>query len=206
MKTTQATRREIIEENGLMEAFSGVSKVGRAEGESPETLRKFKYAMGRNYERCLSIQHEHKKRVENLLRNRPERITELERRKRELMMEHAMKDPDGSFLYEGDENNPQYRFTSDGEKALNAGTDALEAEFAADIAKWENICNGESAWLDERVELRVHAFPFDQLPENLAGGWISRLSFAWTGLPELDDEELYLRLGVVPSASDCLPE
>jgi hypothetical protein len=180
MKLVELSLYEVSE---LLGHFSQAALVGREDHEDVENHRRFKYAAGRNYETCRRVCRNHTDEIAEM-RKKPAPIQEYENKMQLLMATHAKRKENGDIDFIEQDNRQIYQFSAEGEVSVQAGMIALDAEYADAL---RDFASGESRiirWMKEkRVEIPVYTFPWSQLPEKMAGGYMAAISIMIDGIP-----------------------
>jgi len=181
MKLLNLSLYEIAE---LMDHFSKAALVGRADHEDIETYKKFKYAAGRNFETCRSVCKGFTKTVEKMKEPSPKMLEYINRRDL-LTIEHAIKKENGELDATDDGEHRTLKFTAEGEAARIKGEMALAEEYADVLAEYNTREERAIEYMKaNRQDVMIYCFPWDQVPEQMAGGYMAAISCMLEGIPE----------------------
>ena len=174
-------RRDLGE---LQEAFSRAAVVNRTPAEDVDTLRRFKYACGRNYLTIARVFQKTGELQRKMVKPNPE-FQKFQRAQNELALKHCLKDDKGEPLYVVDKESgaTEYRFTAAGEVAMQNELDALEQRYAGAIRARKKNAEQIEALLDMTVEIELYTFPFERVPELVSGGFLAAIAPMLIGAP-----------------------
>jgi hypothetical protein len=181
MKALNLSLYEIAE---LMDHFSKAALVGRAEHEDIEQYKKFKYAAGRNFEACRSACKGFMKTVEKMKEPSPKMLEYVNRRDL-LAIECAIKLPTGELDATDDGEHRTLKFTAEGEAARIKGEMALNEEYADVLAEFNTREERAIDFMKSTlVPVMIFTFPWDKVPEQMAGGYMAAIACMLDGIPE----------------------
>ena len=173
----------------LQEAFSRAAVVSRTPFEDLDGLRKFKYACGKNYETVRRLLERIVTQQQAMVRPNPD-FQKFQRAQNELALKHCLKDKDEPQYHTDPKTGEcEYRFTTAGELAMQAELDRLQATYATALAARKRNAEEIEAYLDGTVELELYTFPYDNVPELVAGGFLAAISPMLEGAPTAGNHE-----------------
>jgi hypothetical protein len=200
MKTVTITRAEA---HFYCDHFTRCARPPRSGGEDKDLVQKFKYAVGRNYQRMQRIVDETAKLksaiAEHLpLPPAPPELAEYERERQAIILSHARRNEAGQVVAKRDEQTGEVNpvIPTEAHAEVQRLIDELRARYAGPIeVREKQIREMEAAWkkaeeeIDaQQVEVALFTFPFADVPEAISGTHLADLSIMLTGCPALDNE------------------
>jgi hypothetical protein len=180
MKSITITRERV---KVLMEAFGNVGKVQINERDDEQTFRRFKYAAGRNYERCLAIVRATEKRIADSLSDDPEFRAYLQAREK-VYADLADKDEKGNPVLKQEGEAMYYVLAPEKKTEAERQEAELKGRYELAIARQQAVADQAAAMWQETVPVQIMQVPFAEMPLNLLGGWVARISDMLEGAPE----------------------
>lgn len=170
----------------LMDQFSKAALVGRAEHEDVELYRKFKYAAGKNYEHCRQICDRHAPVIKKI-GEPPAKLQEYAAKRDQIAIQYANLLPNGELdAIENEETGTRtLKYTAANEAARIEAELALDAEYRDVLDAWESREQRRLDYMNLVEEaVAIHTFPWDKVPEQMAGGYMAAISCMLDGIPE----------------------
>lgn len=167
--------------------FRQVGAVGRGETEDRETFLKFKYAVGKNWNKLDSLVKEVNGRLAKIMEP-DEHYREFQVKREAIADKYATKDADGNVIFTTDKEDPnrQHRaFTQENQLLGEQELDALKTEYDFSIRKYEKQAEAAKAYCDEEVTIELFSVPFSSVAEKIAGAWLDAIEIMLTDPPAM---------------------
>lgn len=194
MNTITIPRKELAL---LSEVFQQASVVTRADTEDRTLYQRFKYYCGRNKDR-VDVAFKHAVDGCGKINERymteaaaDDEIAAYMAEQDIVLKAHAKKDDKGEPMIA---ENGAWDVPAEDHKAVSAELKPIKKKYAKAVKRQEqrnaDLKAEDTAYMDQKVELRLFTVPWDTVPERIGGGYLVRLTPMLTGMPEDDPEEV----------------
>lgn len=174
----------------LLRLLAEVGAVTKGDTEDREAFLKFKYAVGRNWDRVKSAWEPENKWAETMLSNAQEHkeYQDFQAARTDLCLMYCRRDDKDQPITHQDANGLEvYEFTPEGRQQFNDKLAALKARYADAIERMEYAQQSvEDRWKTE-VEIEIYKVPFRTAPERLSGAFLHAIAWMLEGCPEVSN-------------------
>jgi hypothetical protein len=187
MSTTMKLKVSDMKE--AMKNYGQAAAIMAREGEDREKVKRFKYAVGKNYTaiRQAAIQVEKRQQKMKNEYSDPE-LDEYNRKRVEICEQCCEREENGApkVMYYDDDHPAQYQIEAGLKEEFKKQNELLKEEYADAIKRKNDHTEAVEAIMDEEVEIKLYQFPYSDVPSNLAGGYLVAIEDMLTGLPDID--------------------
>lgn len=167
----------------LQQVLSDASHLVPDQHEDMILFNKFKYAVGKNYNRLDSLNDQTNARLREILHAEDKEFDAMRMAMKQLAEEYAERDDNGAVIY-CDENHTQVRIPNESMPLYEAGKDDLKEKYKDAMARQQERESAADAYLEEMVSVDFHQIDFAVLPRSLGGVWMNSISPMISGIPE----------------------
>jgi len=185
----------------LADSLAVMAGCERAGNESVEMVRRFKYAMGRNYEVVRKLADETKELCAAV--NESNLMQEYTFKREDAVREFAEHNPDGTLKTKLDPATDKQiaDVTKENMKHLRAKWTALEKEY---VPRLDKIVNNILA---QEIEVPLWRWSFANLPEKISGTYIAAIAVMLDDVPEnIKSQPLSTAIPTADTESDTVME
>lgn len=179
-------RSELVD---LEDLFRQCGTVSRADGEDLDTYKKFKYAVGRNWDKVMSQIKSDQKKLRSIMLPDAEYDRYMQHVEN-LNRQFCRKDDAGApILLDGPDGGKRYQFDSDAKKLRDAAVEEVKPAFAKAIENQNLKEEAAVQFMDDEVTIDLHEVPWAWVPERISGPYMARIVIMCRNVPE-DSESL----------------
>ena len=166
------------------DVFRQCGAVGRAEAEDRNNFQKFKYAVGRNWDKVNSFILKEQANIKEML-TPSDGYNSFMREVELLNREYCEKDKDGNPVTKEMENGSQaFVFSEEYRMARDGFLDAIKKRYALEIADQEQRENESARYMEGLVDIELFTVPWEYMPERISGAYLARCAVMCTDVPD----------------------
>lgn len=173
-----------IELREAMEHYGNASSINIHERDDADAYRRYKYAVGRNYDRLRIAENERMTMLQTAAQQVTPGYADYQADCQAVSLRYAKRKEDGTVDYEkGEHGEDLYQFTRDDELKVHEEMNQLTVKHAQAIADRKAQAEFIQAIDQTEIEIELYTFPWEKVPLNLTGGYLAYIRPMLTGAP-----------------------
>jgi hypothetical protein len=175
--------REAID--AAIEMWEGLACVSRGENDDPETVRRWRYVCGKNINLLVAFRSRVAHAVGRMAEKNAGPWNEYAKEVGRLRLDLAKRDDSGRpmMTVSSEDGERHYVYTEPNAARLDDGERTLQVKHAAAIAAQRKIEAEAKAYCAREEAVALCAFPWDQVPERISGGYVVAIVELLVGAP-----------------------